>query len=380
MVYFCKSRYIFKMKQKLFKITVPFFAILLCLLIIEIALSFIYGKNDTYYVWEPHLEYHFGLDDVTLRGVSKNAKSTFNSIGARSDELTANKQFKILSFGGSTTECAALDQDATWTQILQASLNAQGNGPSYWVGNFGKSGKDSNHHILHTQEMLNNKVLNDAKMALFLMGFNDLNRAIRHPEKYINNDPEILKRSAFMVVPDQHLPLYRRTAIWKFLKDIRFKRRLKKYDKEELAELYKQVRQKRIDAKKISDMPDLTEGLEHYKKNIAHLISMCRAKGIKPIFITQPVLWRPEISPESERLLYTYFPERENLTTAALFQCMRIFNEALIEETKKHNATCIDVFNASQEDWFYDDCHFNQNGAEKLATIIVENLKPLLKN
>lgn len=367
------------MKQKYFKFTIPVVTLLVCVIFLEIGLSFYYGKNDEYFIWKPHLEYSFGLDDITLRGVSKNAKSIFSSLGARSDELLNTKQFKVISFGGSTTECAALDQDATWTQILQSSLNAEAGGLPIWVGNFGKSGKDSNHHILQTQEMLKNEQLSDAKMVLYLVGFNDLNRAIRNTDMYINNDPEILKRSAFMVVPDQHLPLHRRTAIWKFLKDLRYKRQLKKYGKEELAELYKQVRKKRIDVKKISDMPNLELGLQHYKKNIDSLISLCRAKGKEPIFITQPVLWRPNISVESEQLLYTYFDERENLTTKTLYECMTIFNDALMEVTKKNNVVCIDVFESAEEDWFYDDCHFNKKGAKNVAQIITKRLKPLLR-
>lgn len=367
------------MNQRIFKLLVPLGALLICVILIEVGLSFFFGKNDTYYIWRPHLEYTFGLDDVTLRGVSKFARSTYSSIGARSDEISAQPSYKIAAFGGSTTECAALDQDATWTQLLQSGLNQESKHGPFWVGNFGKSGNDSHHHIIQTKKILENEQLRDTQLVLYLVGFNDVNRAMQNEDKYLNFDPEKLRRAAFMVVPDEDLPLHRRTALWKFLKHVRFNLRLNKYEKEELAELYKEVRKKRLEVKKTRLMPNLETALERYKNNIDSLITLCRAMNKTPVIITQPVLWRPDITEASEQVLYTFFDERENLETETLFQCMKLFNEASIEVAEHNNALYIDLFNHSREDWFYDDCHFNKNGAQQVADIIVSEIKPLLK-
>jgi len=367
------------MNQRLFKILVPLFTLGICVVFIEIGLSFYFGKNDTYYVWRPHLEYTFGLDDVTLRGVSKFARSTYSSLGIRSDEISPQITYKIAAFGGSTTECAALDQNATWTQLIQSSLNKDKGKDNFWVGNFGKSGNDTHHHILQTKKMLENKQLNDTKLVLYLVGFNDANRAMKNMNKYLNLDQEELRRASFMVVPDEDLPLHRRTAIWKFLKHVRFNLRLNKYEKEELAELYSQVRKKRLEVAKTDVMPNLEAGLNRYRKNLDSIVKLCKSLNKTPVFISQPVLWRPNISKESEQVLYTYFKENPNLETRTLFNCMKQFNQVLEEVAANNKVTYVDLFSRSQEDWFYDDCHFNRKGSQEVSAIILDVLRPILK-
>ena len=58
---------------------------------------------------------------------------------------------------------------------------------------------------------------------------------------------------------------------------------------------------------------------------------------------------------------------------------MKLFNEALVEVAVENDVFYIDLFNRSEEDWFYDDCHFNQNGAKKVSDIILREIAPLLK-
>ncbi len=369
------------MYQRLFKILVPLFTLFICAICIEVGLSLYFGKNDTYYIWRPHLEFQYDLDTTVLNGVSPIAHSSFSDIGARSDRITEKHHTKIAVFGGSTTECIVLDQDKTWTQVLQNALNTSSDRDhsGFWVGNFGKSGNATNHHVLQTAEMLQDEQLKDTKLVIYLVGFNDLWKTIEGLDEYVNFDPEILKRSAFMVVPDRELPFHRRTGTWKFLKRTRYNYRLQKHDKKKLADLYKQIRKKRLEAEKTTAMPELQAGLDHYMKNLDSLIALCKSTGKKPVFLTQPVLWRPDITAESEKLLNTYFENHENLETITLYSCMKLFNEALISVADANHVTYIDLFNRSEEDWFYDDCHFNIKGAKNVAEIISTEIKPLLK-
>ena len=47
--------------------------------------------------------------------------------------------YRILTLGGSSTECLVLDQTEAWPQLLQDRLN-ETNKYQVWVGNAGQSG------------------------------------------------------------------------------------------------------------------------------------------------------------------------------------------------------------------------------------------------
>ncbi len=223
--------------------------------------------------------------------------------------------------------------------------------------------------------MLENEKLKDSNTIIYLIGFNDLIKAIKVTDKYLNPDILETKLSAFFVVSDEELPLYRRTATWKFLKHTNHQIRINNHSKEDLANSYKESRKERTLAKKDTVMPDLTLAVSHYKKNIGRLIEICKSKDKTPIFLTQPVLWRPNISKEGDKLLNTFFSNQNNLNTKTLYKCMKVFNNALLEVCIKNDVQYIDLFAYSEEDWFYDDCHFNEQGAQKVAKTIYENIK-----
>lgn len=369
------------MRKNLFKVIVPLVTFFVCFLLIELGLSFFYPKNINYFVWRPHLEFQYELDTDVLRGVSPFAKSTFNSIGARSDEITNQHVVKIPVFGGSTTECIVLDQKKTWTQILQDSLNdaLATKGVEAWVGNFGKSGNGTNQHILQTKEVLKLPEMQDSKIVVYLIGFNDLMKTLKDTERYVSNERKTVQLSAFQVIPDSNLPYYRRTATWKFLKQTKYQINLNKYEKEHLGIVYNDVRATRQSVSKVDEVPNMNRGRAHFANNVDALIKLCRSMNKTPVFLTQPVLWRPNISKESDQQLYTLFENRDNLSTEALYTCMKMFNESLLSVAEKNQATVIDLFNQSKENWFYDDCHYNEYGAQQIADIVSEELQPLLE-
>lgn len=71
------------------------------------------------------------------------SSGTINSHGLRDHELAAEKPagtFRILALGDSFTEAFQFDLDRTWTKLLEARLNARGDGRHYEVINAGRSG------------------------------------------------------------------------------------------------------------------------------------------------------------------------------------------------------------------------------------------------
>ncbi|MFT7421437.1 MAG: hypothetical protein ACI9QN_002368 [Arcticibacterium sp.] len=84
---------------------------------LELALSWVYDFPDGYYTNTPNKHFGMKLDLEFIGGVHDDVSSvSFNSLGARSEEVSDSYKHKILAIGGSTTLCIALTQEKTWTQ------------------------------------------------------------------------------------------------------------------------------------------------------------------------------------------------------------------------------------------------------------------------
>lgn len=230
------------MKHKLFRLIIPLVSFFTCALLLEFIFSFWFTENKEYYIWTPDLEYKYSLANDYIQDISLLSQVSFNSIGARSEEVPNKYSKKIIAIGGSTTECIAISQELTWASLLQEQLTDSKN--KFWVGNFGKSGDDTHHHILQLDEMLKKKELKDVSMALFLVGYNDAVKAIQYPKRYLNTSKEDLRIKGFKVVPDKDLPYYRCLALFKFLKYTNHRISFNRFDEESLNESYKVIRKK----------------------------------------------------------------------------------------------------------------------------------------
>jgi hypothetical protein len=58
---------------------------------------------------------------------------------------------------------------------------------------------------------------------------------------------------------------------------------------------------------------------------------------------------------------------------------MALYNQRLLEVCRSRDIDCIDLasFVARDTTTFYDDCHFNEAGAEKVADIIASHILTL---
>ena len=106
--------------------------------------------GERYYAWEPGLKVVFKPNPAILPGTMVPSRFSINSQGIRGDEISPAHTYRLLAIGGSTTECLYLDDAKTWTQVLQDDLNETPSRAA-WVGNAGKSGLDTRHHIFYLQ-------------------------------------------------------------------------------------------------------------------------------------------------------------------------------------------------------------------------------------
>ncbi|MCO6359825.1 SGNH/GDSL hydrolase family protein [Roseivirga pacifica] len=351
--------------------------ILLCVL--EVILSFIYDYPEGYFIYPPNGEFEFKVNLDYVPGIYDSvAYVKHNSFGARSEELTNSFDHKILAIGGSTTACFALNQDKTWTSLLSKSL-----GNDYWVGNFGRLGNDTNHHILQARELLKYPELANAEYVIFLVGANDFGRFLASPEDYINPGKYSTILSSFATIPDSELPLIRRLTLFKILRQI----------KQNLLQLRANVdygdsqyfaQQMRQNAPKIDTLPKIDTALRHYSDNLKKIITIVKSHNMTPVFVTQPSMWKPNLDDNLERLLLTGGTatiEGTNTlnyySTEVLYKGMKQFNNTLLKICNEQNVPSINLADQlpKSTEVFYDDCHFNENGAQLVADVLSQVFK-----
>lgn len=343
------------------------------LAIVELVLTCYNGNNNTYYILKPGLAYSFNIKSKYISNVSDRVNVTINSIGARSDEITSKHEKLIIAIGGSTTECNSIDQPLSWTQVTQRQLS-QAQDKEYWVGNFGKSATETHHHILQTQELLKYNSLQKADIILYLIGFNDALKSLRHPDRYLNTSLEEQRNKGFMVLPSMDLPFIKSLALYQFLKYKKFVFSMSRFDLKRYDKICEENIEQRQTLMRKDSLPNLTKQLRRYQQNIRTLISIAQDNHKLPVFITQPVLWNENLSPEQEKHLVFDLFEQNNYTPAALARLMTLFNDALIEVCKEQNVMYLDLAKEAKASWFYDDCHFNLTGNKAVSDIISREL------
>jgi lysophospholipase L1-like esterase len=361
-------------------------ASLLALVCVELLLRLAAPERAGFFVWPPGMQRTFHPSAGMMPGVEGPSRFLVNSIGLRGREPTPDAHPRILCVGGSTTECLYLDQEESWPVLVERAL-----GSAAWVANAGVSGRLSRDHVLQLEHLL--PLLPGLERVVLLLGVNDLMLLLGQGQGY---DPrglevpeiraEALER-AFEIVPRgaRAAPFPRSTELWRQCVP-RLKRLFERGQvQDEAGGVYRTWRAHRREASHwLADLPDLGPGLSEYRRNVELLTRISREHGARPLFLTQPCLWSDALSAEEEALLwmggvgdYQARPGAAYYTSAALARGMRIYNEALLATCAELGADCLDLAAALPRDTtvFYDDVHFNEAGARRVAELVAAALR-----
>jgi len=339
---------------------------LVTLILLELFLSIFKVFPNQFLTETPNTEFSWKFKTGEINGIDKESRVSFDDIGCRSNSNRKNKEHKIIALGGSTTACFALTQTDTWTAQLENKL-----GPNYWVGNFGRPGNSSNHHVQQIKHLLEKPELKDVETVLILLGGNDLAGSLISSEKYLGMTDLESRKAGFKHVPSSHLPFPNKLNLYKLLKKLKHDLALKviSNDLTDIAEEFKQARR---NSEKITQLPNLDIELKHYENNLKRIISTAKEKHINLILMTQPVLWDDNLEDKYENLLHfsgsagnAYF-----YSTSALKKAMNVFNNRLKKVCTEENVECLELI--LPKDAFYDDMHFNLLGAEIVSEQIQE--------
>jgi len=356
----------------------------LSLLLLESSLTLLtYDRQrpERWYVWPP--SYACETLPRDMPGLEQHGQFTINSRGLRAREFSDSDSQRILCIGGSTTECFYVDDRDTWPAQLEQRLAPAH--PGVWVGNAGRSGLTSFDHVTLLAH------LPEAKQVdtwVVLCGVNDLSHHLSG--EYPQGCRETMTRTFCYRRPGfsgrLERPLYRNTYTFSLIdQSIRWARMAWKTSPGQIvqdreAAWYADVRQRRVAAEKVAELPDLQDALAEYQQNLERMIALAHQHHKRLVLATQPVLWTSNMTPELEALCWggrtsdgvRYF------TTEALARGMQAFNQRMRDVCQQSGILCVDLARElpASTASFYDDCHFNRPGCQAVADALVEALAP----
>ena len=346
--------------------------------------------RDAYHVWAPDFRWESDPDPVHMPGVSGTAHLTINSFGVRGGPFHPDQRYRILAVGGSTTLCSYLDDGEAWPHLAQERLNSALGPRATWVGNVGRLGHAATHHVLQVQRLLPQHPEIDA--VIVLVGVNDLVSALNRIRVFRTEQPELFEatpKHAFMVFPgwDEESSWVQRTGIGRLLTTTRKPALPWPYNLAAQDRVGKGLglwRRYRAQASVFhDDLPDLSATREIYAGNLEAIVDAARARGVRLIFMTQPVLWRPGLAPAERDLLWMGGPNprqmkegAEYYSAEALARGMEQYNDTLRRVCRERGVECLDAAARLPRTagMFFDDAHYTEAGARRLAEIVADYL------
>lgn len=120
--------------------------------------------------------------------------------------------------------------------------------------------------------------------------------------------------------------------------------------------------------------------LPGYLRRVRELIDTCLRYEIKPVFITQPLLYGDGIDSVTNADLATI--QHKDMSGKCAWQVLQLYNDEVRKICAEKRVEMIDLAKLMPKNslYFYDEAHFTNAGTEKVAEIINEALDPWLAN
>jgi lysophospholipase L1-like esterase len=318
----------------------------------------------------------FNTDNPRIPGLDRRIVHTKNALGFRGDNPPPDfdRRLTILAVGGSTTECFYLSDGQTWPDHLGRLLKKDF--PQVWINNAGLDGHSTFGHLQLMQDYLSRL---HPRVALFLVGANDLARDDLSQHDHHTEGLDVIKRksgltdalarhsevASLMVNLSRYYQGYRRGLVHQAL-DLKAFSILAQPNAAYEARFMQEHR---------------VNYLKHYAARLTRLVQEARANGIQPVLLTQPALYGPGLDPVTGVDLANiniYSNHRGQLD----WQVLELYNDVTRQVGRELGAPVIDLARLMPKNsaYFYDFYHFTNLGAEKVAELIHPELAAWLKS
>ena len=368
------------------KYAVGAWSLILSMSLVEMALPFALPEKADAVPWLPTKQVYTAAD--TMPGVSGEIVLTINpELGLRAPlDGFESADLRLLCLGGSSTECLYVTDEKTWPRLLQQKLS-DSLGLRVFVGNGGRSG----HFTLHTIEKIKNySAIGSFDLILVMTGINDLVTLFleNYDEREKTVGEEALFRNPYW--ENREGPYYTR---FRWLSELHYIKRVQELKtqaiempdgvvQDDAGEWYaaaRKLRQTTLRNSPRDTLPaDMDAALDRYRTNLEKIIELSEELGKTVVFVTQPTLYEEEMPRENSELIWGGVNQKLGFayTDRILARLMQAYNDVLLETCAAHDVECIDLATTLPKDTsvFYDDCHFNISGCEKVASALAEHL------
>ena len=305
----------------------------------------------------PSVRYHFEPDFIVLPGVRGAATSSINSWGLRGSEPPPRSSaYRIICLGGSTTEGCYLDDSETWpAQFQQRWKRTDG---AVWVASAGVSDFESGHHLRWLES---SPLVSQVDCVVVLVGVNDLVRRLLGFGSGSPAPPRLLQLGTLDLLKQ----------IW----NVRLGHGLL-IDAE--GGRLTGIRRDRP----IEPPPSgwqLESGVEEYGRRLTQMCEVARRRGVRLVFVTEPVLWDDYLGEESlaRMWLARMKPEPrdwEILRPGRLRESMDLYNLELLKVCRQQHVEVLDAAAplSGIDSYFYDDYHLSEQGCAVLGKLLAD--------
>ncbi len=296
-----------------------------------------------------------------------------NSLGFRGPELPRDTGalLKIITIGGSTTECHFLNDDKTWPYLLGGVLTDSFR--SCWLNNAGLDGHSTYGHLV----LLNDHVKKlRPSVVLFLTGIND----VELPEPTFHD-----KLNTRGAVADWRHYIFENSEVLNVLLNLARGWRAQRFNNTTNSMLVLDSVQRKV-------LPDSVTGsrlarqapyLESYRNRLEQLADTCVAWHILPVFVTQPNLFgfgKDSVTGADLTLFPTDGPTVE-MNGALIWGMLERYNDVVRRLCAQKKLPLIDLARLMPKNslYFYDMSHFTNQGAAEVSSLLAGPFDSILK-
>jgi hypothetical protein len=281
------------------------------LILAEVGLRILSPAPRDYFAMTPNLQATFNAQ-LHAKGVEGPALFKINTMGFRSREWSRNRasEYRIICLGGSTTESLLNDQGRIWTTLLEQRLDRLPDGRRVWVGNMGKAGLASQHHIVQLKHL----DLYDPDLIVVLVGSSDFMSRLKQGDSNPGiadqrQDERTLEEQSFAVVPEgilwsQPTTWYRGTRLWRLV-SVQGRSVLASSQRQDQDGLsLERWRAMRASGKRSNKLPPLEAALDSYELKLRQMLTLAQNFGVPIVLLTQPSIWREGLTEEEKGQLW----------------------------------------------------------------------------
>lgn len=324
------------------------------------------NPKQPWHLFQPKLEKTFKIFPGVTPGVDDDYvsfKTNSEGIRARERDLAHwGSVLSILCIGASTTECLYLDDAKTWPALLERKLRATTD-RDVWVGNAGKSGLGTGKLVQVAQEYIPRM---KPKFVVLLTGFNEGIVPDSQPDQPQPTLVQSKNLASKLKTRLKKIVLVRLVQRYLF-------NRLSYSANDRIMEdnnlWYLKARQELASKKLIERSWDNLD-LKAFENNIEKIDQLARRENAILVICTQPALYGEHLNPEEQQLIWMM----GNYTVKSKREKMDRINEKIRELGRRLEVPVVDLDRhlPRTTEVFYDDCHFNSNGARLVAETLYE--------